>query len=229
MGAPGATPPAARPVAPPLPAQGHDGGPVFGPRGAETYRTPPRGVAVHAVGRRRGRAVVGGWVAAGVVVVGAVAFGGGFDRGHSAAARPDGGAPRTSVPAQQAPGGREYRGVGLAAGNGLALETDPPQTRPGAENGTFGYTPDGEAFVSDAARGALALLGPEAPGTLDGCRGEDNVVVSVPRTQLTAGSRLCVMGADGTTALVTFRQLSDPGGPAAHATLDLTVWPARQL
>jgi hypothetical protein len=199
---------------------------------------PPEAYPGGQAGRRgRGKAVLGGWVAAGVVVVGAIAFGGGFGRGDSVAARPDAGAaaspsPSPSASASPSPGAgaaREYRGVGLDAGSGLVLETDPPQIRPGAENGTFGYSPDGESFVSDGARGALVLLAAEAPGTLDGCRDQADRVPAVSRQQLTPGARFCVMGADGTTALVTFRQFSGIAGPTAHATLDLTVWPARQL
>ncbi|MFG1810346.1 hypothetical protein [Streptomyces sp. NPDC049040] len=158
-------------------------------------------------------------------MVGAVAFGGGFDRGNSAVARPDGAAAKPSPVS----GIRTYHDIGLDAGDGLVLATDPPQSMPGVENGTFGYTADGGAFVSDVTRGALVLLSPETPGTRDSCRGESDLVVSVPRAQLTTGSRLCVVDVDGTTTLVTFRQLSDPGGPVAHATLDLIVWPARQL
>lgn len=176
--------------------------------------------------------LVGGWVAAGVVVVGAVAFGGGFDRGDSGApsqTAPGRSAPQQTAPQRTAPGEREYRGLGLAAGNALALETDPPQTRPGAQNGTFGYAQDGTSFVSAAAGGTLAVLGPDAPGTFADCRGADDLAVSVPWAKLTPGSRLCVIGADGTTALVTLRQLTAPGGPAAQATFDVTVWPARQL
>lgn len=184
---------------------------------------------------RRGWGKVVFGVAAGVVVVGAVAFSGGFGRGDSVDARPDTGAaaspsPTASPsPSPTAGAGREYRGVGLDAGSGLVLQTDPPQTRPGAENGTFGYSPDGESFVADGARGALVLLTAEAPGTLDGCRDQVDLVPAVSRQQLTPGARFCVLGADGTTALVTFRQISGPAGPTAHATLDLTVWPERQL
>ncbi|WP_327288164.1 serine/threonine-protein kinase [Streptomyces sp. NBC_01198] len=214
------------PTGPVTPAGATRGGATTVPPGAplggqpgEPYREVPRGTGT------RGRRRAGGWVAAAVVtVVGALALGGLFGWGHGGA-----GQPRTDAAQAGPPGQREYDGVGLDAGDGLVLETDPPQTRPGAENGTFGYSPDGESFVSAATRGALVLLGPRAPGTLDGCRAAGDLVGSVPRTHLTAGSRLCVVGADGTTALVTFRQLSAPGGPSAHATLDLTVWPARQL
>lgn len=176
--------------------------------------------------RRWGKAAAAGWVAAAVVVVGAVAFSGGFARGHGVDA---GATPHTTAPREPAVPAREYRGVGLAAGSGLVLETDPPQSTPGAENGTLGFTPDGESFVSGADRATLVVLGAAAPGTLDGCRAAQGVVVAVARTQLTAGSRLCVVAADGTTALVTFRQFPGAGGPAAYATLDLTVWPERQL
>lgn len=144
---------------------------------------------------------------------------------------PDDPAPQSPTPPPADPeGGRVYQDVALAAGNGLVLESDPPQTRPGPENGTFGYAPDGAAFVAAPTRGALSLLAPDEPGTREGCRAESgDLVATVPRSQLTTGSRLCVMGVDGTTALVTVQVLSAPGGPAAHATLDLTVWPAGQL
>ncbi|MFC5766050.1 hypothetical protein ACFPVZ_26395, partial [Actinacidiphila bryophytorum] len=161
--------------------------------------------------------VVGGWVAVGVVVVGVVgvlAFGVRGDGGDVA---------RGGAPEATAVGGREYRGVEVDAGNGVVVEADPPQVTVEGGSGTFVFTPDGESFVAGAG---LVALDRAAPGTLDGCRQAQaqGRVTAVARAQLAAGSRMCVSGADGATTLVTLRQVS-----AAHAVLDLTVWPGRQL
>jgi hypothetical protein len=227
----GATPPGGVVMPSGRPSGATPPGGVVMPSGPPPGATPPRGVAVPpqapppVVPGRRRRGGVGGWVAVGLVVVGGVAVAGGVDR-HRTDARPSAGAATVSSPAADV---REYRQVQLAAGEGLVLETDPPQTLPGVENGTFGYAPDGDTFVSDPARGTLALLDPDAPGTLARCQADGNRVPSVGRARLTAGSRLCVMSADGTTTLVTFSQLPAAGGPLARVTVALTVWPAQQL
>ncbi|WUH90060.1 hypothetical protein OG900_08005 [Streptomyces sp. NBC_00433] len=227
----GATPPGGvhlPPVVPPAPpALGiAPAGRAPAPGGVATVNpgppVPGLGQGPYKDPRRRGKGLA--LVVAALVVVGAVAFGRGLGRGHAVDARPVAGTPRATVAAA-----REYHGVGLAAGNGLVLGADPPQATPDAGSGTFGYAADGASFVSDAVGGGLAVLAADAPGTLDGCRGEAELVGSVAWTELAQGSRLCVVGADGTIAVVTLRQLTDPGGPAAHATLDLTVWPPRQL
>ncbi|SHM60642.1 serine/threonine-protein kinase [Actinacidiphila paucisporea] len=217
----GMQPPAA-PRATPVPAPGGatpPGGVHLHPVVGMPHASPAPAVGATGPGARaawRGKGLAA--VVAAVVIVGVVGFGHGLGRGRG-----------HSVGVGDRDAGREYRGVGLAAGTGLVLGAEPPQSRAGAANGTFGYAEDGESFVSGAAGGGLAVLGADAPGTLGGCRGEAGLVGSVASTALAEGSRLCVVGSDGTTALVTLRQLTDPGGPAAHATLDLTVWPPRQL
>ncbi|NUS13007.1 MAG: hypothetical protein HOY69_16680, partial [Streptomyces sp.] len=141
----------------------------------------------------------------------------------------------TSAPAQGGPpsadGRRDYLGVDLAPGDGLDLEAGPPRSLRGPENGTFGYSADGGAFVAAATRGSLALLTAQEPGTRERCAAEQApaLVAQIPRPQLAPSARLCVVGVDGLVAVVTVRQLPAAGGPAAHATLDVTVWPARRL
>ncbi|HEY5837358.1 MAG TPA: hypothetical protein VIW71_26315, partial [Streptomyces sp.] len=204
--------------------------------------------------RRRGGGRVGLLAGLAVVVAAGVALAGGFDgdgRVESAgrgsvlpgAAPGDGqgavpaptdgptGGPDTpgtgggeATGAPEPVGGTVYRGVRIPAGYGVSYGPDTLLVRPGALGGAFGYTAEADAFVTDEQRGTLAMLDPEQPDTLAGCRSETGQVVSVPRRLLRDGSRLCVRSADGTTALVAYRRLTPPGAPDAYVTVDITVW-----
>ncbi|MFI0938221.1 protein kinase [Streptomyces sp. NPDC021020] len=133
-----------------------------------------------------------------------------------------------------APGGdaqRDYLAVTLHAGQGLDLTADPLRLQEGADSGTFGYDGTGDALVAAPSRSSLVLLSPQDPGTREQCsvtpRG--GAVQVLPRTGLVQESRLCVVGTDGTVALVTVRSLSPATGPDGYATFDLSVWPAQRL
>lgn len=132
----------------------------------------------------------------------------------------------TGTPAPGTPGpddGTAYLGVEVPAGYSLSLQQDPLEVRQGALAGSFGYTDQGDAFATDARQASLSLLAPAGPGTPAACAGGTRVT-SVPRRMVTSGTRMCVRTADGTTALVTFRQLTPPGAPDPYATMDVTVW-----
>ncbi|MBM9506992.1 protein kinase domain-containing protein [Actinacidiphila acididurans] len=189
-----------------------------------------------------------------VAVVAGVALAGGFDGGDHAAvgpagaAAPTGAASATALPPQSGPvpgtpttapapgapapgatgtpgadAGTAYLGVEVPAGYSLLLQQDPLEVRQGALAGSFGYTDQGDAFATDARQASLSLLAPAGPGTPAACAGGTRVT-SVPRRMVTSGTRMCVRTADGTTALVTFRQLTPPGAPNPYATMDVTVW-----
>jgi hypothetical protein len=114
--------------------------------------------------------------------------------------------------------------VSVPAGSSVALG-DTVTVVGGPRSGLLGYSPDGESFLSDPRRGRLALLAPDDAATREGCLHDANLVESVDRSKVVAGSHMCVVGLDGTVAVVTFRGLSDPGDPAAQVTLDVTLWP----
>ena len=134
---------------------------------------------------------------------------------------PGGGA--TGVPEPEA--GTSYQGVRLPAGYGVEFRAGPPIVRAGTSNGDFGFTRQADAFAVPPDRGTLALLTPQDPATLGACRTTDAAqVTSVARTLVSEGDRLCVRSSDGTTTMVTVRQLTAPGAPQPSAMLDLTVW-----
>jgi hypothetical protein len=117
-----------------------------------------------------------------------------------------------------------YPGFQLRPGYALSWQGGPPVVRQGTYSGDFGYTQQADAFTTDARRGTLALLGPQVPGTPAECRASAAHVASVPRRSVSGGTRVCVRSGDGTTALLTFRQLTDPGAPQQSATVDIAVW-----
>ncbi|MFI0719372.1 protein kinase [Streptomyces sp. NPDC021224] len=236
------------PPQPPLPpgATPAHGVPVFVP--------PPAGAPVPTRGgKRRGGPVV--WLALAAAVVGGVVVAGRLDgdgsRDHasvSAVPRPTTGSPAPGGAAPSpspspspgpgdgapAPGGdpqRDYLAVTLRAGQALDLTADPPRPLEGAATGTFGYDGTGDALVAAPSRGSLVVLSPQDPGTRERCSAAqgDALLHVVPRTGLVQESRLCVVGTDGTVALVTVRSLSASAGPDGYATLDLSVWPAQRL
>ncbi|MGW5354103.1 serine/threonine-protein kinase [Streptomyces sp. NPDC004031] len=237
------------PPQPPLPpgATPAHGVPVFVP--------PPAGAPVPTRGgkRRGGGPVV--WLALAAAVVGGVVVAGRLDgdgsRDHasvSAVPRPTTGSPAPGGAAPSpspspspgpgdgapAPGGdlqRDYLAVTLRAGQALDLTADPPRPLEGAATGTFGYDGTGDALVAAPSRGSLVVLSPQDPGTRERCSAAqgDALLHVVPRTGLVQESRLCVVGTDGTVALVTVRSLSVSAGPDGYATLDLSVWPAQRL
>jgi hypothetical protein len=181
-------------------------------------------------------------VAGGVVVAGRLDGGGSRDHASASAVprptatspAPGGAAPSPSPSPSPGQGGgtqRDYPAVTLRAGQGLDLTADPPQLRPGPADGTFGYDGTGDALVAAPSRGALVLLSPQDPGTRERCAAAqgDALVNVVPRSGLGLESRLCVVGTDGTVALLTVRTLSASTGPEGYATFDLTVWPAQRL
>jgi hypothetical protein len=174
-----------------------------------------------------------------LAVTAGAALAGGFDAGDSAGDRQAKGASAgaTTGAAPTGPGGGGgttgsaeeppqgvYRGFRLPAGYALSWQAGSPVVRPGTYSGDFGYTPQADAFATDTHRGTLALIAPQGPGTLDECRADTAQTASIPRRLVTAGSRVCVRSADGTTALLTFRRLTEPGDPQAYATVDVTVW-----
>lgn len=113
----------------------------------------------------------------------------------------------------EAPFQRVHQGFRLPAGYALSWQAGSPVVRPGTYSGDFGYTSQADAFATDTHRGTLALLAPQGPGTLGACQAGSGQTASVPRRPVTAGSRVCVRSVDGTTTLLTFRQLTDPGAP----------------
>jgi hypothetical protein len=117
-----------------------------------------------------------------------------------------------------------YQGFRLPAGYALSWQASPPVARPGTYSGDFGYTPQADAFATDTNQGTLALIAPQGSGTLEECRAGGLQTASIPRRLVIAGSRVCVRSADGTTALLTFRQLTAPGAPQPYAVVDVTVW-----
>jgi hypothetical protein len=107
----------------------------------------------------------------------------------------------------------------------VAFRTGPPAVRPGTYSGDFGLTAQADAFTVEASAGTFALLGPQDPASLATCLGTDATqVTTLPLKSLSGGDRLCIRSADGTTAMVTVRQLPAPGAPDPAATIDLTVW-----
>ncbi|WP_052397315.1 serine/threonine-protein kinase [Streptomyces sp. NRRL F-5123] len=246
--APVPPPPAAplppQPPAPPGATPAH-GVPVFVP--------PPAGhTAPVPAGKRRG----GGpavWIALAAAVAGGVIVAGRFGKDgsadHSSASAvphstapsqaPGGGAPSPSpspsptgdAPAPGGGGQRDYLAVTLHAGQALDLTADPLRLQEGADTGTFGYDGTGDALVAAPSRSSLVLLAPQEAGTRERCsaaQGDTRVQV-LPRAGLVQEARLCVVGTDGTVALVTVRSLSPAAGPDGYATLDLSVWPAQRL
>lgn len=237
---PGATPAAGVPM-PPAPAPA---GTAAVPPGA----TPPGGVPhghvlpgaafarrvipVRGVRRRWGAAAV--WLVAGAAVLGAVAAGGVFDRDGGGAADAGAAPPRATAsspegggapsPEQGVPDGVVRDRVVVPAGSAVAF-TDSVAVVAGMGNGLLGYSPDGESFRSDPQRGRLALLSPGEAATREGCLHDADLVEAVDRSEVTAGSRMCVVGMDGTVAAVTFRGLSSPGDPSPQVVLDVTLWP----
>jgi serine/threonine kinase PknH len=129
----------------------------------------------------------------------------------------------TGAPQPEATG-TDYLGVQVPAGSSLSLRQDPLEVLPGALAGAFGYTAQADGFAADPGRSSLSLLDPGSPGTLDACRAAGPRVSGVPRRLVSGGTRMCVLSADGTTALVTFRRLTPPGAPDPNATVDLRVW-----
>jgi serine/threonine protein kinase len=117
-----------------------------------------------------------------------------------------------------------YLGVEVPAGQSVSLEREPLEVRPGTLGGDFGYTDRADAFATDPDHGSLALLSPGRPGTPAGCGAGAARLSSVPRRLVTGGSRLCVRSVDGSTAVVTFRQLTPPGTPDPYVTIDVVVW-----
>jgi hypothetical protein len=252
---PGATPPGGVRVPPPVPPGATPPGGVPMPPGVAPGATPPapagpagvppggvphghvlpgaafarRVIPVRGVRRRWGPAGV--WLVAGAAVLGAVAAGGVFDRddaGAAAAPRatassPEGGGAAPS-PEQGVPDGAVRDRVEVPAGSAVLL-TDSVEVVPGDGNGMLGYSPDGESFRSDPRRGRLALLAPGEAATREGCLHDANLVEAVDRSEVTAGSQMCVVGMDGTVAAVTFRGLSSPGDPSPQVVLDVTLWP----
>jgi hypothetical protein len=182
------------------------------------------------------------WLALAAAVAGGVAVAGRFD-GEGSADRSSASAVPHPTAGSSAPGGaapsptpadgarRDYFAVTLRAGQGLDLSADPPQLLPGAADGTFGYDGTGDALVAAPSRGSLVLLSPQDPGTRERCAAAqgDALVNVVPRSGLVQESRMCVVGTDGTLALVTVRSLSPSSGTDGYATLDLSVWPAQRL
>jgi Protein kinase domain len=167
-----------------------------------------------------------------VAVTAGIALAGGFDGQSgsqarsgpvpSVAAAPPGG-DATGQPEPQA--GTVYAGIRLPAGHAVAFRTGPPAVQPGTYNGDFGLTPQADAFTVQASAGTFALLGPQDPASLATCLGTDATeVTTLPLKSLSGGDRLCVRSADGTTAMVTVRQLPAHGAPDPAATFDLTVW-----
>ncbi|WNI18565.1 protein kinase domain-containing protein [Actinacidiphila sp. ITFR-21] len=120
----------------------------------------------------------------------------------------------------------DYQGFRLPAGDALSWRGGPPVVRPGPYSGDFGYTGRADAFATDAHRGTLALLAPRKPGTREECRAGTAGAAVIPRRLVTTGARVCVRSADGTTALLTIRQLTLPGAPLPSATVDVTIWRA---
>ena len=134
---------------------------------------------------------------------------------------PGGGATGAPEPEE----GSSYQGVRLPAGYGVTFRADPPIVRAGTFNGDFGFTARADAFTVQPHRGTLALLTPQDPTTLGACRTTVAAqVTSVARTLVSVGDRLCVHSMDGTTTMVTVRQLTALGAPEPSAVLDLMVW-----
>lgn len=235
----------AAPPQPPYPAHG----PGFLWHPAQWPRAPYVHVPLPLPRRRRRAAgVVGAVAVAAVAVTAGVVFIGGT--GGSQAAPPVGAVPRStgsvgSTPAPPGatpsgpggdatgapePGGQPgsaYRGIRLPAGDSVALDSSPPTVRPGTYSGDFGLTQDAQTFAVEMHRGTLAVLAPGAAAGKAACEAPTAAqVTSVARAALTAGARMCVRVADGTVALVTFRQLPEPAGREPAAVLDVTVWRA---
>jgi hypothetical protein len=234
------TPPG--PPLPPPPAGHPQGG--FG-RAPQYWPRPPYLHLPSTVrGPRRRRAALAGTAAAlAIAVAGGIALVGGFGadapvRGGGAGGAkptapplsPTGPAPTSSADGGGATGPAEpslpgvYPGFQLRPGYALSWQGGPPVVRQGTYSGDFGYTQQADAFTTDARRGTLALLGPQVPGTPAECRASAAHVASVPRRSVSGGTRVCVRSGDGTTALLTFRQLTDPGAPQQSATVDIAVW-----
>jgi hypothetical protein len=172
-----------------------------------------------------------------VAVTAGVALAGGFTEsgGTQSEARPPSSAPaRQGVPsppggdatgAPEPEAGSVYQGVRLPAGYGVSFGADPPIVQAGTSNGDFGFTPGADAFTVRPKHGTLALLTGQDPVTVGVCRTTKAAqVTSVARSLLSPGDRLCVRSTDGTTAVVTVRQLTAPGAPTPSAVLDLMVW-----
>ena len=187
---------------------------------------------------RRGRrgaagalAIVAGLAVA--VTAGVVLAGGSAGHGSTpVSARP----PATQPPSQPGPGGdaagapepragTAFQGVRLPAGYGVSFHADPPIVQAGPLAGDFGFTDAADAFTVQPRRGTLALLESRDPSTLGACLTTAAAqVTSVARPLVGPGARLCVRSADGTTTMVTVRQLTPPGDPKPSAVLDLMVW-----
>ena len=228
----------AAPAAPPLPPA-----PAAPPGGYLLHPQQwPRAPYVHVPlplprrGRRKAAAAVA--VAAGLAVAvtaGVVLADGSSGRGSA----PVAGRPPAAVPTQPTPPGQggdaagapepragtAFQGVRLPAGYGVSFHADPPIVQAGPLAGDFGFTDGADAFTVPPRRGTLALLADRDPSTLGACLTTSAAqVMSVARPLVGPGARLCVRSADGTTTLVTVRQLTPPGDPKPSAVLDLTVW-----
>ena len=230
----------AAPAAPPLPPA-----PAAPPGGYLLHPQQwPRAPYVHVPlplprrGRRKAAAAVA--VAAGLAV--------GRDRGRGARRRvlgprqrPGGGAARPPPcrRSRRPPGQGGGRGGGArtprrarrSRGCGCPRDTASPSTptrrssKPAPLAGTSGSPTAADAFTVPPRRGTLALLADRDPSTLGACLTTSAAqVTSVARPLVGPGARLCVRSADGTTTLVTVRQLTPPGDPKPSAVLDLTVW-----
>jgi hypothetical protein len=231
MGLPAPATPASPQATPPVPADSP--GVVPGSPPAAPSGVPPYPVAVpqlSARSARSGRRVVGAVGAVAALVVGVIvvlALTGGFDgdgggKGDGVAAATG---TRTTGPSSGATGSAGvYQGLRVPAGYALSWEGAAPVVNPGTYSGDFGFTPQADAFTVDTDQGTLALIAPQSPGTLDECRSDLMQTASVPRRLVTAGSRICVRSADGSTALLTIRQLTAPGAPQPYAVVDLTLW-----
>ncbi|WP_405721243.1 serine/threonine protein kinase [Streptomyces sp. NBC_01537] len=112
-----------------------------------------------------------------------------------------------------------YQALTLPDGSGLALSDDPPRVRKGGGDLVFRVR---EGLT--AGRGSvLSLLGAQDESTEAACgKATRQALDPVPAAGLAAGARICVVGHDGETGLVTVRSVQ-----AAGLTVDVVVWPVQ--
>ncbi|GAA2960513.1 serine/threonine protein kinase [Streptomyces argenteolus] len=227
-------------------------GPAPGyPASPPGYRTPAGFVPghptqpAHQVGfapaaprRKRTGLIVGGAVAASVVVLAVVAssLGDGSGEGDDAKAResagPAGSTSSDKEPKRTDPRPASYKGIDMTANYQVMLADSPPRPADGGDSGVS-YNHGDLYYYYDSVfgdeklgtdNGKLVLLNNAQKGSLETCREETRYTETIAFDQLTKGSEICVLSDGGHIAVATYRGKASPDGPSKYVTLDLTIW-----